>query len=175
MGSAYCKMLAVQSMKTIQISEIPDSVYHYTNVVAGLQGILHGTRFVLGSIGKANDPKETKHKPFAFSYDGPDFSIERTLEVGRLDVEINRILNEEYFFISLSVDDDDLSPPEKGKPDFSYYKYGYSRPRLWAHYGGVMPETLKKCLLLTNMIIMEIPSKVLSSADLDTFGKVELR
>lgn len=123
--------------------DIPKRLYHYTRREVALEKILPQRALKLGSLGETNDPREMQEWGFPVGNIPAGLDISAMDKEGRLlfleemnvlQREANCIRLEEWWFLSLSCDDPDLVAPDLTRPDFSHFKYGYARSRIWAQY-----------------------------------------
>ncbi|HKZ38828.1 MAG TPA: DUF2971 domain-containing protein [Chryseolinea sp.] len=88
----------------------------------------------IGSIGETNDPRETKEWGFSILNPPDVVPINFLALMSDVQVEMNQIRLKEWSVVCLTQDNPDLILSDENSPDFSYELWGYSHPRMWAHY-----------------------------------------
>jgi DUF2971 family protein len=146
------------------MTEIPERLYHYTTSKLALEKILPPLQLKMGSLGKTNDPRETKEWGFAIENPPMDLANpnEFVRQMDNIQKEMNRIRLEEWWALCLTQDGPYLAPTKVDTPDFSYELWGYARPNMWTHYAE---DHKGVCLVLDGptlhkAIIEAVPAKV---------------
>ena len=153
--------------------KIPERVYHYTKRETTLERILPERTIQLGSLGRTNDPRETKE--WGFSVMNPP-NINTTdinlfvAEMNELQNVANHIRLNEWWVLSSSRDDVDLIPAKINQPDFTHFKYGYARSRMWAQYAQ---NHAGICLELDGPAIHEAIQETAQHGDIVFFGDIQ--
>lgn len=117
----------------------PDIVYHYTSRETALEKILPTKKLRIGSLGNTNDPRETKEWGFPIVGSGVNSNnkgdFKRFIDLSSQYEQVaNSIRKEEWWALCTTQDDEDLVIPKAKDPDFTHFKWGHSRGRMWAQY-----------------------------------------
>ncbi|MEX1247823.1 MAG: DUF2971 domain-containing protein [Anaerolineales bacterium] len=116
---------------------MPDKLYHYTKASIALVKILPTGKIRAGSLGRTNDPRETKDWSFpvfaTIANTGESETLRSLQNAHQANNEANRIRKEEWFFLSFSKED--KQKPSGSFADSFNYQPAVASPRLWAHYG----------------------------------------
>jgi len=116
----------------------PTKVYHYTTLNTALEHILNDKTIRFGSLGLTNDPRETKEWGFAIM-DPPleENNISHTITLSEdLNQRANKIRTNEWFVFCTSCNEPKRRSKRSKSRITELYKFGYSRPRMWAQYAG---------------------------------------
>jgi hypothetical protein len=116
------------------------NIYHYTRLETALEYILSKKTLRLGSLGKTNDPRESKpwNIPVPAVEGLGTLNDEKRSLVQKTLVEIKRIMRENWKVLCFTIDciytDDFKDRITQKTTKYSYSILGYTRPRMWAQY-----------------------------------------
>jgi hypothetical protein len=130
---------------------IPNEVVHYTKREIALEHILFEKKILFNQIGKTNDPKETQYWFFPIKIDGITrlhVNDDRNSldnrdphdESSRINKIANEVMKDEWKVFCVTKHTrsrkEKFGPNNQVEFEKNIFRYGYSHPRLWAHYGG---------------------------------------
>jgi hypothetical protein len=126
--------VTVSAQSEIEAHPIPSVVYHYTTQSAALEGILQSGHIRLSSLGKTNDPRESKEWGFPTSFSGV-IDHDRMMAIYQdLASEANKMRSQEWWVLCVGCNDPTLVEPQTNERDRTHFMRGYARARMWAHY-----------------------------------------
>src|SRR5438552_8321715 len=111
--------------------DIPARVYHYTTRERALEHILPTMSMRLSSLTFTNDPRETQQWGSTIIDLGSAANnfLQQTVAIHEC---ADRCRREEWRVFCATTDHPNLTPPPANHPDFTHFKYGHARSRMWA-------------------------------------------